>query len=44
MKAYSGRELIRLLERHGWSVERIEGSHHIMTHMTHEDTGQRTLR
>ena len=25
----SGRELCRLLERHGWSLLRIRGSHHV---------------
>jgi predicted RNA binding protein YcfA (HicA-like mRNA interferase family) len=30
MKTYKGRELIRLLERHGWEVVRVEGSHHIL--------------
>ena len=29
MKALSGRELSRVLERHGWSLLRIHGSHHI---------------
>jgi len=29
MKSVSGRELARLLERHGWSRLRIRGSHHI---------------
>ena len=29
MKALSGRELARLVERHGWSLLRIRGSHHI---------------
>lgn len=38
MKAYSGKELIRLLEEHGWRVERIEGSHHIMTRPGREET------
>ena len=50
MKAYSGKELIRLLERHGWRVERIEGSHHIMTRRGREETlsvpvhGNRSLK
>ena len=38
MKAYSGKELIRLLQDHGWHVARIEGSHHIMTHPQREET------
>jgi len=29
MKAISGKELIRSLERHGWVLLRIQGSHHI---------------
>lgn len=29
MKAISGKEFARLLESHGWSLQRISGSHHI---------------
>ncbi len=29
MKAMSGGELARILERHGWSLLRVHGSHHI---------------
>jgi predicted RNA binding protein YcfA (HicA-like mRNA interferase family) len=29
MKVLTGRELCRLLERKGWSLLRIHGSHHI---------------
>ncbi len=29
MKSVSGKELARLLERHGWVLLRIHGSHHI---------------
>src|SRR5664280_624202 len=29
MRALSGKELIRILERHGWVLLRIHGSHHI---------------
>ncbi len=29
MRAISGKELTRLLERHGWELLRIQGSHHI---------------
>ena len=29
MKAVSGKEFARLLESHGWSLQRINGSHHI---------------
>ena len=26
----TGREMIKLLEKHGWQVVRIKGSHHVM--------------
>lgn len=29
MKAVSGKELAKLLERHGWTLLRIQSSHHI---------------
>jgi predicted RNA binding protein YcfA (HicA-like mRNA interferase family) len=29
MKALSGKELARVLERHGWNLLRVHGSHHI---------------
>jgi predicted RNA binding protein YcfA (HicA-like mRNA interferase family) len=29
MKVVSGREFARVLERHGWKLLRIKGSHHI---------------
>ncbi len=29
MKPVSGKELARLVERHGWKLLRIHGSHHI---------------
>jgi predicted RNA binding protein YcfA (HicA-like mRNA interferase family) len=29
MKSVSGKELARVLERHGWSLLRIRGSHHV---------------
>jgi predicted RNA binding protein YcfA (HicA-like mRNA interferase family) len=29
VKALSGKELARLLESQGWSLKRINGSHHI---------------
>ena len=29
MKAIPGKELAQLLERHGWKLLRINGSHHI---------------
>ncbi len=32
MKSYSSREIIKMLEADGWTVVRIEGSHHIFKH------------
>ncbi len=29
MKSVSGRELAKVVERHGWELLRIHGSHHI---------------
>ena len=29
MKPISGREFARLVERHGWTLLRVNGSHHI---------------
>jgi predicted RNA binding protein YcfA (HicA-like mRNA interferase family) len=29
VKAYSGKEVCRLLEQQGWSLKRVKGSHHI---------------
>ena len=29
MRPLSGKELARILERHGWSLLRVQGSHHI---------------
>ncbi len=29
MTSVSGRQLTRVLERHGWSLLRVNGSHHI---------------
>ncbi|MBW1926306.1 MAG: type II toxin-antitoxin system HicA family toxin [Deltaproteobacteria bacterium] len=29
MKSVSGKEFARLLERHGWELKRVKGSHHI---------------
>ncbi len=29
MKALSGKELVRALERHGWTLMRVHGSHHV---------------
>jgi predicted RNA binding protein YcfA (HicA-like mRNA interferase family) len=29
MKSVSGKEFARVLERHGWTLLRVQGSHHI---------------
>ena len=29
MKSFKGKELAKLLEKHGWQLKRIQGSHHI---------------
>jgi predicted RNA binding protein YcfA (HicA-like mRNA interferase family) len=29
MKSVSGKELAKVLERHGWLLMRVQGSHHI---------------
>ncbi|MBI5093257.1 MAG: type II toxin-antitoxin system HicA family toxin [Candidatus Hydrogenedentes bacterium] len=29
MKSFTGKEICRLVERHGWKLLRIHGSHHI---------------
>jgi predicted RNA binding protein YcfA (HicA-like mRNA interferase family) len=29
VKAWSGRDFARLVERHGWTLLRVNGSHHI---------------
>ena len=31
MKQVSGRELARIVQRHGWILARIQGSHHVFT-------------
>ncbi len=33
MKSYSSREVIKILQENGWTLKRIEGSHH---HFVHE--------
>ena len=30
-RSYSGKEMCRLLERNGWMLRRVKGSHHIYT-------------
>ncbi len=32
MKILSGKELIKVLEKKGWFLKRIHGSHHILSH------------
>jgi predicted RNA binding protein YcfA (HicA-like mRNA interferase family) len=29
MRSVSGKEFVKILERHGWKLFRIQGSHHI---------------
>jgi len=29
MKSVSGKEVAKILERHGWTLLRVQGSHHI---------------
>jgi predicted RNA binding protein YcfA (HicA-like mRNA interferase family) len=31
LKAISGKEFARLLEKHGWKLQRVKGSHHVYT-------------
>lgn len=38
MKAVSGKQLCNALERRGWLLKRITGSHHIYAHPDHPDT------
>ena len=33
----SGKQLIKILERQGWYVKRVRGSHHILRHPTIPD-------
>jgi predicted RNA binding protein YcfA (HicA-like mRNA interferase family) len=35
--AVSGKQLVKILERQGWYVKRIRGSHHILRHPTVPD-------
>lgn len=32
MKPVSGKRMCKILEDHGWELDRIRGSHHIYTH------------
>ncbi len=31
MKSISGKEFGKLLEKHGWKLKRVKGSHHVYT-------------
>jgi predicted RNA binding protein YcfA (HicA-like mRNA interferase family) len=31
LKALSGKQMCKVLERHGWRLDRINGSHHVYT-------------
>ena len=35
MKHVTGKDMCRALERFGWTLERIKGSHHIYSHPAH---------
>jgi len=37
MKSVSGKELAKVLERKGWQLLRIQGSHHIYGKLGHAD-------
>jgi predicted RNA binding protein YcfA (HicA-like mRNA interferase family) len=41
VKTVSGKRMCRILERQGWELARINGSHHIYRHPA---TGRRTSR
>lgn len=32
MKVVTGKQFIKILEKHGWLLKRITGSHHIFSH------------
>ena len=34
MKAYSSREIVKILEKDGWSIARVKGDHHQFKHHT----------
>jgi predicted RNA binding protein YcfA (HicA-like mRNA interferase family) len=38
VKAVSGKEMCKTLERKGWVLQRIKGSHHIYAHDDHPET------
>ena len=37
MKQVSGKDFIRLLQKRGWLLKRINGSHHIFTKEGHQE-------
>ena len=37
MKQVSGKDFIRILQRKGWTLVRIKGSHHIFTKPDHRE-------
>ena len=37
MKNLSGKELCNILEKYGWQLQRIKGSHHIYSHPIKEE-------
>ena len=37
MKQVSGKEFIRLIQKRGWILKRISGSHHIFTKGGHQE-------
>ena len=37
LPAVSGKQLIKILEREGWHVKHVRGSHHILPHPTIPD-------
>jgi predicted RNA binding protein YcfA (HicA-like mRNA interferase family) len=38
VKRLSGKEMCKVLERHGWRLDRIEGSHHVYKKPGHPGT------
>lgn len=37
MKSYSSREVLKILKKHGWQLDRIYGSHHQFKHPDKQD-------
>jgi predicted RNA binding protein YcfA (HicA-like mRNA interferase family) len=50
VKRLTGKQMCRVLERHGWQLARVAGSHHIYTRPGHRGSpsvpvhGNRTLK